>query len=228
MPKYQPLRYASTFTRCTGIPTGHALSRPSMDFRPHNFNANSEPIIICTDGSAGPSDLPNVRNTTWAAVAATQEGSPFYPLAAGVTPGQFHDICRTETFGVLICLEYTRACHIHCGNQGVVNMLPKILHTPFDPFLFRAPNYDLGLRISHLSWSRPPNLVQVAKIKAHRSLDSITEASQKWLASGQADVLAKQTLHDRVQILCTANPRWSSQSERQSMNQAFLATQNQE
>ena len=69
--------------------------------------------------------------------------------------------------------------------------------------------------------------MQVSKIKAHRTLLDITNLQEKWLASGndKADALAKQTLQDRVQILCSANPRWSSKSERQSMNQAFLATQ---
>ena len=166
MPKYQALQHTSTFTRCTGIPTGHPLTRSSVDFKPHTFNANTEPRIICTDGSAGPSDLPNVRVSMWAAVVATSQSSAFSPLAAGVTPGQFHDICRAETFGVLVCLEYNRACHIHCDNQGVVTMFQKVLAAPFSPFQFRAhPNYDLWLRISHLLWTRPPNLVRVSKIK---------------------------------------------------------------
>ena len=161
MHKYRPLQHASTFTKCTGIPDAPGpLPRPSVDFRPLGFNANHDPIIVCTDGSACPSDLPNVRvSTTWVAVAATQVGGPFYPLCAGVTPGQFRDIIRAETFGVLVCLEHTRACDIHCDNQGVVHMLPRILKTPFDPFTFRAhPKHDLWLRISHLVWSRPPDL----------------------------------------------------------------------
>ena len=71
------------------------------------------------------------------------------PLCAGVAPGQFHDIIRAETFGVLVCLEHTWTCHTHCDNQGVVNMLQGVLKTPFDPLTFRAqPNYDLSLRFS--------------------------------------------------------------------------------
>ena len=227
MPKYQPLRHASIFTRCTGIPTGRPLTRSSVDFCPQSFNANQEPVIVCTGGSAGPSDLPNIRISTWAAVAAAREGSPFYPLASGVTPGQFHDICRAETFGVLVCLEYNRSCHIHCDNQSVVTMFRQILRAPFDPFHFRAhPNFDLWLRISQLLWTRPPNLVQVFKIKAHRSLTDIADVTQQWLALGNqnADDLAKQTLRDRIQVLCTGNSAWSLQSEKQSLNQAFLAT----
>ena len=228
LPKYQALQHASTFTRCTGIPTGHPLTRSSVDFKPHSFNANTEPIILCTDGSAGPSDLPNVRISVWAAVVATAQGSTFSPLAAGITPGQFHDICRAETFGVLVCLEYNRACHIHCDNQSVVTMFQKVLAAPFSPFQFRAhPNYDLWLRISHLLWTRPPNLVRVSKIKAHRCLDSIADDSQRWLAAGnqQADLLAKQVLQARTQVLCAANARWSSQAEQHSIHQAYLATQ---
>ena len=38
VPKYQPLKHASVFTRCTGIPTGHPLTRSSTDFCPHSFN----------------------------------------------------------------------------------------------------------------------------------------------------------------------------------------------
>ena len=228
MPKYQPLKHASIFTRCTGIPTGHQLTRHSLEFHPHSFNANQQPVVICTDGSAGPSDLPNIRISTWGVVLANTHGSPFYPLATGVTPGHFHDICRAETFGVLVSLEYNRACQIHCDNQSVVTMFQQLLRTPFDPFLYRAhPNLDLWLRISHLLWTRPPNLVSVSKIKAHRSLNSIVDATQRWLAEGnqRADELAKQTLQDRAQVLCTTNSAWSPQSEKLSLCQSFLATQ---
>ena len=45
------------------------------------------------------------------------------------------------------------------------------------------------------------------------------------MGNDQADALAKQTLQDRIQTLCSANSRWSYFSEKHLMEQAFLATQ---
>ena len=40
MAKYKPLQHASIFTRCTGIPTGPPLLRPSTEFCPLSFHPN--------------------------------------------------------------------------------------------------------------------------------------------------------------------------------------------
>ena len=83
------------------------------------------------------------------------------------------------------------------------------------------------MRISHLIWSRPLNSVRVFKIRAHRSVSSIQNPQEKWLAQGndQADALAEDFLQERAQALCATNANWSASSEKHRLQQAFLATQ---
>ena len=135
MPKYQALQHASTFTRCTGIPTGHPLTRSSVDFKPHTLNLTQTPnrsSFARMDPLVHPTCQMYVyqRGQLWLQLPRTQLSTHLL----GVNPGQFHDICRAETFGVLVCLEYNRAWHIHCDNQGVVTMFQKVLAAPFNPF----------------------------------------------------------------------------------------------
>ena len=178
------------------------LPRSQVDFRTLHFRPDPQPVILFTDGSASPPDMANMRVSSWAVVAAHQSGGNLSPLCAGITPGPFHDISGAETFAVLACMEHTMSCHMHFDNQGVVSMLQRILASQFDPFTFRThPNYDLWLRISQLLLSRPPGLVSVSKIKAHRDENEIQSELDKWLAKGndQADHVAKQVLREHAQ-----------------------------
>ena len=174
-PRFQSLREASTFTRCTGIPASVVpLQRGSVVAPRFQFVNNQERVYICTDGSANPSAMPNVRLSSWAFVVSHSPLGKFHPWASGVTPGPWHTIARAETFAVLAALECFRSVHIICDNKGVVSRLRFLLSNPFLPLKWRGhPNSDLWNLIAHLIISRPDGLIQVTKVKSHAPAGSL-------------------------------------------------------
>ena len=228
-PRFQSLRDASTFTRCTGIPESVVpLQRGSVVAPRFRFVNNQERVYICTDGSANPSAMPNVRLSSWAFVVSHSPLGKFHPWASGVTPGSWHTIARAETFAVLAALECFRSVHIICDNKGVVSRLRFLLSNPFLPLKWRGhPNSDLWNSIAHLIISRPDGLIQVTKVKSHAPAIELQDPWVKWISLGNdhADTLAKTTLSTHVTERLANTPQWSPQGEKRSVELALKATQ---
>ena len=110
------------------------------------------------DGSASPTDLPNIRLSARSMVRAHPGGS-FTKLANGPSPGAFHNILRAETYAVLVALRITIRVNLFVDNSTVVNHLNRLLLTGFDPFQWAAgPDVDLWSAIA-AEVIKPPSRV---------------------------------------------------------------------
>ena len=228
-PRFRSLQFASVFTRCTGIPT-MPKDLPRFDAPPGNwtFYGNTDRVYVFTDGSANPSSLPNVRLSSWAFCIADTWLGEVRPYLAGITPGSYHDISRAETYAVLASLESFALVTIFCDNQGVVQVLSKILQGTFDFFQLRGhPNIDLWERIYHLVLTRPWDAVRISKVKSHQKASSLSNPEDIWKTTGndEADFFAKSTLETHSLAVSTTNADWLASNEVRRINQALSATE---
>ena len=215
LPKYARIPSIPRFTRCTGVP----ISVFRMEDEPFEIWASLELVPaadLFTDGSASPTDLPNVRLSAWSVVLAHPGGS-FSVLAHGPSPGPFHNILQAETYAVLVALRTTIRVHLFVDNSTVVNLLNRLLFSGFDPFQWVAgPDVDLWAAIAAEVISRPPQFIPITKVKSHSDPSLASDCYERWLIAGnaKADHWAKLALSD----LTRRRPLWDSHKERQAFS----------
>ena len=222
LPKSARIPMIPRFTRCTGIPTSQFWSDPGHlePWRPDMILPSAD---LFTDGSASPTDLPNVRLSAWAVVRANPNGT-MVDVASGPTPGPVHNILRAETFAALVALRSAVRVNLFIDNSTVVMHLCRLLTLGFDPFIWASgPDTDLWSALAAEIISRPPGMITVTKVRSHLDLELACNSRDRWLILGnsKADSLAKQALstHLRTKVL------WNPAVERQAIHDAFLASQ---
>ena len=222
LPKYARTPSIPRFMRCTGVPTSvfRMENEPFQIWTPLELIPTAD---LFTDGSASPTDLPNVRLSAWSVVLRHPGGS-FSLLANGPSAGPFHNILRAETYEVLMALRTTIRVHLFVDNSTVVNLLNRLLFHGFDPFQWVAgPDVDLWAAIAAEVISRPPQSISITKVKSHCDPNLARDHYEQWNIAGnaKADHWAKQALVE----LTRARPLWDSNQERQALQDAFLSSQ---
>ena len=98
------LKSASTFTRCTGVPT-MVSELPRSGTSPGVWPFYEWGTCLCFHRRVcKPPKLPTVRMPSWAVRIGDVWLGDVRPHIAGITPGSHHDICRAETYAVLSCV----------------------------------------------------------------------------------------------------------------------------
>ena len=222
LPKYARIPSIPRFTRCTGVPSSafRIDDEPLQTWFPPKLIPSAD---VFTDGSASPTDLPNVRLSAWSTVLAHQDGT-FSCLASGPSPGPFHNILRAETYAILVALRTVIRIHLFVDNSTVVNSLHRLLNVGFDPYHWvSGPDVDLWAAIAAEVITRPPQSIFVTKVKSHQDPSCAESLHERWLIAGnaQADHWAKLALSD----LARCKLQWDSLAERQALQDAFLSSQ---
>ena len=222
LPKYARIPSIPRFTRCTGVPTSQFRAEPGQveNWCPDVILSSAD---LFTDGSASPTDLPNVRLSAWAVIQACPDGT-IVKVASGPTPGPLHNILRTETYAALVALRSAVRVNLFIDNSTVVSHLHRLLTGGFDPFIWTSgPDTDLWSALAAEIISRSPGLITVTKVKSHLDPVEATNPWDRWLIVGnsKADFWAKQALSTHSQT----KPLWNPHTEWQAISDAFLASQ---
>ena len=192
----------SEFTLCTGIPETTFWYTPPQPYRP-----KPQPVLFpCktsffTDGSADPSNLPNVRLSSWSVVQSETMGM-VSEVISGIMPGPLHNILRAETFALLQVLRLCCEADIYIDNSTVVLYANDMIRNGFRPALWESKaDGDLWALIASELVLRSPDSIHVYKVKAHMAFEEAANSFQQWLVTGNAaaDKLAKRALASHVE-----------------------------
>ncbi len=152
---------------------------------------------VFSDGSAFWQDQPTCTLSASAAVTTDQSGEIREIIAAMPVPGMDQNSYRAKIFGVLLSIQHTYSLTIYCDCLGVVDKMNNLLESHNQGTIPKiCDHWDIWFQVWEQISKRPPNCIDICKVKAHVDASKVTCPFEKWIAisNDKVDKLAKSTV----------------------------------
>ena len=164
---------------------------PDVSGKFHMVDTSQAHFEIFTDGSCQTPSNAVTRIATWGVVIASNQGTEFQPIAAGIVPGLIQTITRAELTAMksafLFGLQTSGTFRIWTDNQFVHKIVTRMQQAPY-VFAWRPqkPNHDLINDILQLVRIAGEQCVGIIKVCSHADCNLEHDEIIKWTFRGNA------------------------------------------